>query len=84
MAEDRPSEGLAQFLRDESRHEAAVKLEAELKLNLTDEQKDMLVRFVGDTGRLPTAIEFNIEDQVAGEIERSTLFPVTVLVGAMA
>lgn len=76
-------EQLATLLEDDSRHGAAVKLDAELRLELTEDQRDMLLRFVDENGRFPSAIEMNLEDQVRGEVQRSTLFPVTVLVGAM-
>lgn len=75
---------LNNLLKDDSRHDAAVKLDAELKLELTDEQRQMLLGFVETHGRFPTAIEMNLEHKLHGEVSRSTLFPVTVLVGAMA
>jgi hypothetical protein len=78
------SDKLSSLLKNEKRHEAAVALEAELKLELSDEQRDMLMKFVETNGRFPSAIEMNIESNVEGRIQRSTLFPVTVLVGAMA
>lgn len=75
---------LKKFLRDRDKHKAAVALEAELKLQLTDEQRDILLKFIESRNRFPTAIEINLERQVQGTVRRSTLFPVTVLVGAMA
>jgi hypothetical protein len=75
---------LKQLLKDDDRNKAAVDLDAELKLELTDQQVQMLLRFVDAHKRFPTAIELNIEHQIQGSVQRSTLFPVTVLVGAMA
>jgi hypothetical protein len=75
---------LAKLLQNDDQHNAAVTLDAELKLELTDDQRDMLLKFVEANGRFPSAIEMNIEHKVQGKVRRSTLFPVTVLVGAMA
>lgn len=72
------------YLKDENLHETATTLDAELKLELTKEQRMELIKFVESKGRFPSAIEMNIETGMQGEIQRSTLFPVTVLVGAMA
>ncbi|QRK10116.1 hypothetical protein JQX13_08465 [Archangium violaceum] len=80
----KPPQKLASLLKDDDRHEAAVKMDAELKLELTDEQRDALLKFVDANGRFPSAIEMNLERQIQGNVQRSALFPVTVLVGAMA
>lgn len=81
--EKEEARGLKPLLKDEDRHKAAVELQAELSLKLTDEQRDQLLRFVESKNRFPTAIEINLEQQIQGQVRRSTLFPVTVLVGAM-
>lgn len=72
------------YLQDQNLHKTATTLDAELKLELTKEQRMELIKFVESKGRFPSAIEMNIETGMQGEIQRSTLFPVTVLVGAMA
>ena len=81
---DKESHALKPLLKDEDRHKAAVELQAELSLKLTDEQRDQLLKFVESKNRFPTAIEINMEQQIHGQVRRSTLFPVTMLVGAMA
>lgn len=58
---------------------AADAMEGEVSITLTDTQRDALAKFVERSGRLPSTLEINFQ---AG-VERNTLIPVTVLVGAM-
>ncbi|GAB4513316.1 MAG: hypothetical protein Tsb0019_10540 [Roseibium sp.] len=67
------------FSIDRSAAKAADALEGDISLTLSEEQSKELQRFVSKTGQLPSKIEINFK---AG-IDRSTLIPVTVLVGAM-
>ncbi len=77
------AQGLQALLRDDDRHKAAVALDAELKLELTQEQRDLLLKFVEANQRFPNAIEINVERLSSGQVLRSTLFPVTMLMGTM-
>ena len=80
----RSSRNLKALLREDANHKAAVQLDAEVAIELTDEQRDILLHFVEANKRFPNAIELNLERQLQGTVRRSTLFPVTMLVGAMA
>lgn len=67
------------FSTDRSAEKAADALDGDISLTLTDEQSKALERFVSKTGTMPSKIEINVK---AG-FDRSTMIPVTVLVGAM-
>jgi hypothetical protein len=55
-------------------------LDPDLSLELTDEQRTLLLAYVEKHKRYPSAIELNFK----ASVDASTMFPVTVLVGAMA
>ena len=67
------------FSVDRMAAKAAETMEGDVSLTLSEAQSKELEQFVTKTGQLPSKIEINFK---AG-IDRSTLIPVTVLVGAM-
>ncbi len=67
------------FSADRSAAKAAKRLNGDISLTLSDGQRKQLEGFVAKNGHLPNKIEINFK---AG-IDRSTMIPVTVLVGAM-
>lgn len=67
------------LFNDSTAVQRAEKFDADLSLELSDEQRKTLVEYVSKNG-FPSAIELNFK----GSLDAGALFPVTVLVGAMA
>ena len=59
---------------------AADAMKPQVSIHLTEAQRDEILKHVESTGTFPSIIEMNFK----GNITKSTLFPVTMLVGAMA
>lgn len=68
------------LFQDRTAVKHAAGVDGEFALELSDEQREALIKFVETNKRFPSAIELNFK----GSVDAKAVFPVTVLVGAMA